>query len=166
MAQTTAALLSIFQPDQGTAPTEHIGRRVQVTSIAYKWTGSLATTTAGASPLRMVLIYDRQPNAAAATTTTIFNTNDIATFTNLANSSRFTILADEFVEAVGTGGPGAWAIKGYRKLNLQTEFNETNGGTIADITTGSYLAAFWQNGNLITASPTNLFSCRLRYTDA
>lgn len=161
--QTTAVVLQIFTPDQGTAPTEHVGRRVQATSLAYKWTGSMLA--GGQSPLRMVIIYDRQSNAATPTTVTVFNTDVIGTFTNLANSKRFTVVVDETISSIGNTGDAAWMITGYRKLNLPTEFNEVNGGTIADITSGSYIAFFWQNGGLLTTSPTNSFTSRIRYTD-
>lgn len=164
-AQTTAVITSIFIPDQGTSPTDHVGRRVNVKSLAWKWQGSMAATSAGASPLRMVILFDKQPNAALATATTMFNQDNISTFTQLANSQRFIVLADKIIPSVGTGGPQGWSRKGFIKLNLQTEFNEANGGTVADITTGNYIVVFWQNGNIITASPTNVFTSRFRFSD-
>ena len=164
-AQSTATVLQIFTPDQGTAPTEHVGRRTNAVSLTYKWEGSFAPTTVGSSPLRMLIVYDKQPNAATPATTTIVVSDIIVTLMNLQNSRRFKVIADEIIPEFGVNGPASFMISGFRSINLETEYNDVNGGTIADITTGSMIALFWQNGNIITASPTNAFFSRVRFTD-
>lgn len=163
-AQTTAVVAQIFTPDQGVGPTEHQGRACQVKSLSYRWYGSFAATSAGASPIRMLIVYDKQANAATPATTTIVASDAITTHMNLSNNRRFIVVCDE-VTHIGSAGPQSWCITGYRKINLPTEFNDVNGGTIADITTGSFIALFWQNGNVITANPTSALFSRFRFID-
>lgn len=165
--QTTATVVQIFTPDQGTAPTERIGRRSTMKSLSYKFAASYTATTAGSSPIRMMIVYDRQPNAATPATTQIVTVDQITSPLNLINSRRFKIIVDECIEGLSAQGPQSFFVTGYRKLNnLETEFNDVNGGTIADITTGSMIMLVWQNGNIITASPTNACFIRIRFTDA
>lgn len=171
-AQTTAVRSSIFTPDQGVGPNEHVGRAVECTSLSWKWSSSYAATTAGSSPMRLLVVYDRQPNAALPAVTDIVNQDYINAHMNLANNKRFLVIVNEEFEGMSIQGPNAFFKSGYvsfkRRFNgtLRTEFNDVNGGTIADITTGSYVALTWQNGQLITANPVDTLDFRFRYTDA
>lgn len=172
VTQTTAVRSSIFSPDQGVGPSEHVGRAVECTSLSWKWSSSYAPTTAGSSPMRLLVVYDRQPNAALPAVTDVVNQDYINCHMNLANSKRFLVLVNEEFEGMSIQGPNAFFKTGYvsfkRRFNgtLRTEFNDVNGGTIADITTGSFIALTWQNGNIITAAPTDTLDFRIRYIDA
>lgn len=169
-AQTTAVRTSIFSPDQGVGPSEHIGRAVVSHSLMWKWYGSYAATTAGSAPIRLVIVYDRQPNAALPTTTDVFDQDYIGALMNLNNNKRFLSLVNEEI-ILSSAGPTAFFRTGFISFKkrfgslLPTEFNTTNGGTIADLTTGSFVAFTWQNGNIITANPTSALVTRIRYTD-
>lgn len=169
-AQTTAVRTSIYSPDQGVGPAQHIGRATSNHSLLWKWYGSYAATTAGSSPIRLVIVYDRQPNAALPTTTDVFDQDYIGALNNLNNNRRFLILVNKEL-ALSSQGPQSFNESGYISFKkrfgatLPTEFNTTNGGTIADITTGSFVAFTWQNGNIITANPTTALVTRIRYTD-
>lgn len=150
---------------EGTAPTTHVGRQIRMRSLTSKMHARMAGTSVGQSPLRMLYVYDRQPNGAIPATTQIVQTDEITGLMNLANSHRFQVLADVFVEDIGTYGPGATFKSIFRKLDHVTEFNETNGGTIADIQTGSILLLTWQAGVTI-ASPASQINCRIRFEDS
>lgn len=170
-AQTTANLVLLNAIDDGTLATQRIGRRTVMTSIEYRFEASLAATTAGNSPIRLLIVYDRQPNGALAASTDIVTVDNIGSMMNLNNSKRFKVLVDEIIEELGTAGPGGFYRKGFRdftakgrKTGLPCEF-KGSAGDITDITTGALIAAIWQNGNLITASPTNLLWVRTRFTD-
>lgn len=169
-AQTTAVRTSLYSPDQGVGPSEHIGRAVSNHSLLWKWYGSYAATTAGSSPIRLVIVYDRQPNAALPTTTDVFDQDYIGALNNLNNNRRFLVLVNKEL-SLSSAGPTAFNESGYVSFKkrygavLPTEFNTVNGGTIADITTGSFVAFTWQNGNIITANPTSALVTRIRYTD-
>lgn len=151
---------------EGTSPTTHVGRRIKMKSIFVRWQGSLAPTTTGASPLRLLVVYDKQPNAATAAANVVLTTDVIQSPMNLANNKRFVVVIDELIPCVGTSGPTSWAIERYRKIDLDTEFNETDGGTSADVTTGLMVAYFYQNGNLLIANPSGGFYSRIRFVDA
>lgn len=164
-AQATAVVLTLNASTRGTNPTQYVGRSIRMKSLLIRWNGSMAPTSAGASGLRLVVVYDKQANAAIPATTDVFVVDQMSSPMNLANNRRFKIVMDEEIDCIGTGGPQAWNIKRYVKLNLNTEYNQTNGGTIADITSGSLIAYFYQAGTIITAAPTNSFYSRIRFVD-
>lgn len=168
MAQTTATAASIFTPDAGTDANEHIGRSVKATSLSYHFHVQFAATTVGAGAIRLAIVFDRQPNAAIATVTDVWNTDAIDTFTNRNNKRRFKVLVDETLDGVCDAGPKSLMIKGYRsfKSPLETVFNTNNAGSVADITTGNYIAYVWQSGGIITASPVSVLSTRVTFNDA
>jgi len=149
----------------GNTSTTRVGRRVMMKSLFVRFGAGLASTTAGNSPIRLVIVYDKQTNANAPAITDVFTENTIYSLNNLANNRRFTIIVDEEIESLGTGGPQGFYKTIYRKMNLPIEFNETAGTGVNAITTGSVYAFVWQNGNLITAAPTNFLQTRIRYVD-
>lgn len=164
-AQTTAVVQLLNGIDDGTTSTTRIGRRCNLSSLTYNIAGSFASTTVGSSPIRLVIVYDRQPAGALAATTTVFTQDNIATTMNLANSKRFTVLVDDKTAQLSSAGPGAFFIDGFRKLNLDMEFNDNSTSTITSIEEGAIIAFVWQNGNIITANPKTLFTSRIRFTD-
>lgn len=167
-AQTTATVQEIFSPDAGTDPTEHVGRTCKIVSLEYHLQASYAATTAGSSPIRLAIVYDRQTNAALPTITDVWDSDNINTLRNLANRKRFKVLVDQKYEGMSDAGSKTLFEHGYRKFKfpLETDFNQTNGGTIADITTGSVISYVWQNGNIITANPIAVLTTRVRFKDA
>lgn len=150
---------------QGVTAVTRLGRRITMKSLYWLFEGSLAATSAGASPVRLLIVYDKQTNGAAMATTDVMNTDAINEAHNLGNSRRFVTLVDEFIECMGTGGPQAFFRTGYKKMNLQVEFNNGSAGTVADIQTGSVYAFVWQNGNIITANPLTSLKTRFRFSD-
>jgi len=166
-AQSTGVIFSIFSPDQGTGPSEHVGRSTKASQLLYKFAFNYAATTAGGgSAIRVVIVYDAQPNAAITSVTTIMESDNIAAFPNLSNKKRFKILVDDVCEiGVSTQGGTCNMMTGFRKISLETNYNDVNGGTIADITTGSYLAIIWQTGGITIANPTSFWNSRIRYVD-
>jgi len=150
---------------QGTTPLTHIGRKVMMKSITLRWQGSLAPTTTGSSPLRIVIIYDKQANGALPATTDVFATDVINCFQNLDNSFRFVVLVDRIIPCVGTQGPQAFMLNIHKEINLPLEF-KGNAGTVADIATGTLIAYIWQNGSLAVANATDDLNHRVRFTDA
>lgn len=167
-AQTTATVGEVFSPDAGTDPTEHVGRTTKEVSLEYFLQASYAATTAGSSPIRLAIVYDRQTNAALPTITDVWESDSINTLRNLANSKRFKILVDQKFQGMSDAGSKTLSEHGFRKFKfpLETNYNQTNGGTIADITTGSFISYVWQNGNIITANPIAVLTTRVRFIDA
>lgn len=171
-AQATSSLFLLNGCDDGATATTRIGRRIQMKSLYIRWTGSYAATTAGSSPLRLSVIYDRQPNAAAPLATDVFQIDQISSQMNLSNARRFKVLIDEVIQELGTQGPTSWYrtifrdfTKGGRTGGLPVEFNSASTANIDSITTGSLYAFVWQNGNIITAAPLQSLYSRVRFTD-
>lgn len=162
--QTTATLQLLNGIQQGASEVQRIGRSVDMVSLTYKWVGYLAPTTTGASPLRLLIVYDKQPNGAALTALNVLQIDSIESLMNLSFSKRFIILVDEEVECIGTSGPQAWFKKGFRTLNLPAEFQGTS-GAITGIETGSVYALVYQAGGLLVASPNSQLYTRIRYID-
>ena len=151
---------------QGTSAVTRIGRRITVKSLLVRWYVQLAATTTGGAPLRLLVVADRQTNGAAPAITDILLTDEIASPMNLNNSKRFKVVCDEIIPVIGAGGPQSIMIQRYMKLNMNTEFNSGNAGTVADITTGSLYVMAWQGGGLATAAPTSVFYSRVRFSDS
>lgn len=171
-AQATSNFFLLNGCDDGALPTQRVGRRITMTSMELRWAGSFVATTAGASPLRMCVIYDRQSNANAPAATDVFTVDQITSCMNLSNSRRFKVLVDEIIDNVSTAGPNSWCSKVWRdftakgtKPGLEVEFNDASTATITSIVTGSVYAFFWQNGNILTASPTATLFSRIRFLD-
>jgi len=162
--QTTANVYLFNAMSQGTTPNTHVGRTVQLTSLDYRWSGHCGATTTGGSPLRLLIVYDKQPNGALAIATNIVATDELTGMMNLNNNHRFIVLVDELIPCVGVAGPAAWGVKGHRKFSLPVEF-QSNNGDITDITTGAVIGLVWQDGGLLIANPPSHLYVRLRFDD-
>lgn len=146
------------------------------------WIGNVATGTQDFG--RIVVYYDSQPNGAApANIATLLQDSNAAAGTsaeseiNLINRQRFKILRDhQFLLPSVTNTAGVLTNTAYPESDgqlkvdlfiklkgLETVFNATNGGTIADITSGAI-------GMLLVTDTGNntwefVWSSRLRYYD-
>lgn len=195
---TTVAVNLLNGLIPGTGETNRIGRKVDMKSLEIK---IYITQNAGAalgavtpSFFRMLLVYDKQPNAANPTWADVITSTDNAgavlstsrDFKNMSNSSRFRILRDwrsaaiQTTVALGAGGAqsayqvwpwhdkkgGIRVIEDFVNLTgMGTSFNLGTAGTIADITTGSLL--LMALGSVAAANAefsANVFS-RLRFYD-
>lgn len=165
-AQTTAVKSLVNGCVQGSDATNRIGRRIMMKSLYINFACSMAATSAGSSPIRILVVYDSQANAAAPATTDVVQSDLIYSPNNLNNRTRFVTLLDKLIPCLSTAGPAAFHKKYFKKLNHEVVFNSGNAGTIGDIQTGSVYLFVWQNGNIITASPTNAIYVRIRFEDA
>lgn len=164
LATTGSSTLINAIPQDSTA-SGRVGRRVVMKSLLLRFAGSMAATSAGASPIRIMVVYDSQTNATAAPLTDVVLTDDITSPMNLSNSRRFKILCDDLIPCLGTGGPQAFAWTKYIKMNHGVEFNAGTTAVIGAIQTGSLAVYVWQNGNIITTVPGHALVARVRYAD-
>lgn len=137
---------------------QRIGRKVYMKSIHLRgWTVNNGTVLADYA--RLLVVYDAQPNAALPALAAVLQDSNAGAATsvvseiNLTNRARFKILRDHpimfppvtFTAGVLTNGPnymetdkGRFNIDMFIKLRgLEAEYNAVNGGTVADITSGS-----------------------------
>lgn len=155
---------------QGTALQNHVGRKVSLKNVSIRWNiiWSQNPTAYSSDFMRILLVYDRQPNAAVPALGDVLQDCNPAGTTqsiaysglNISNADRFKILRDTQYAVSGAYDAGAGGITSPSLLlpqvvgdisrpssgkwfvnlkGLETHFNGTNGGTIADITTGSLL---------------------------
>lgn len=164
-AQTTATLTLLNGVDDGATSITRIGRRITMDSLTWRFRINMATASTGASPIRNLIVYDKQANAAAPAILDVVSVNQISTMMNLNNSKRFIVLLDEIYDGIGTQGPQSLQRKGWIKLNLETEFNDASTATITSINTGSVYLIQWQDGGILTANPVDFFYSRIRFTD-
>jgi hypothetical protein len=159
---------------QGTDFTNRIGRQIMNKSILFR--ASVQNNQANDTPgdiVRIMLIYDDQPNSAVAVpaVTDILTTADIFSGINLNNRDRFKVLYDKRftlpsgVYSAGTltvGSPVPKYVEKFIKLNHPTIFSGT-GGTIASIGSGSLLMLNLSTQNTAT---TLTHYARVRFTDS
>lgn len=149
--------------------------------------------------VRVMIVYDRQPNGVfpdiddllyafdndGTTTPDAYNITTMA-FNNLNNKDRFMVLLDKKFTVGSAGGNLGVFVKKHRRINLETQYNNTT-GTITGIQTGAfYLLEFGEQQdntsdvpNYAAQSYTNpdgspgtvgvgligYWGCRMRYTD-
>lgn len=170
-SQSTANLALLNGNTYGNTATTHVGRKIRMTSIQFRWRGGRntgGTTSTGQSPLRMLVVYDKQANHAAPTAVQICTVDSIVSPMNLNFSQRFVVLFDEIIAPYSAGqgeSDNSFYRKGYKATNLVTEFNAGSVGDITDIETGSIYALFWQDGNIAVGTPSNSVYFRMKYED-
>lgn len=161
---------------------QRVGRKIYMKSIHIR--GFLqCISTSGQDMARIIVFYDAQPNAAAPTIAALLQDSNAAAATtflseiNLNNRQRFKILRDHQVllpSSTLTGAvqtntsypetDGKLQIDFFIKLKgLEAVYNATNGGTIADITSGSIYIVAMDGVDLSDWELT--FTSRLRYYD-
>ncbi len=121
---------------------ERTGREVDLRSIQASITLNTGNV---AQQHRVVIVYDRQTNASAATMAQVLNAVNIRAARNLENRKRFSILFDKtyILTAAAIGTSNTKHINWYRHLRHPETFNSGDAGTVADITTGSiYLMVY------------------------
>lgn len=183
---TTGSITPLFIPVLGTDYTNRIGRKTLMKWIYIRGrvqTEASATAAVNlavpAQQIRFMLVQDMQPNAAAPVIGDILVTASPSSQLNLNNRDRFRILSDkEFVfdpylyntaatVAYSSASRQIYNFKKFKKLNLETIFNSTNGGTIADITSGALYMVWVGSQAAGTDTDANAFlTTRIRFNDA
>lgn len=184
---TTGSITLLAVPTLGTDYTNRIGRRIRLRSLYIRGhvnaeNAELPITTAGVETLaqqaRLIIVVDRQPNATVFGITDLLVSARAESQLNLNNRDRFKVLVDKTYQIpnsvkatpatptsfIGNFG-GMFKVKVFKKLNLPVQFNSTNGGTIADITSNA-IYMVWIGINASGATDVNAtVSTRIRFDD-
>lgn len=157
-----ATPLCLFAPTVGSGLNQRIGRKVKVLKLKVHGFVTAApqaaqTTTDAAARLRVILVQDKQTNAAQMTGANLINDSaggaaaTINAFQNPNNFGRFKVLKDKFItmqdpnlcqngvttmEQNGLKVPFKFTVN--FKQPVLVNFNATNGGTVADIIDNSF----------------------------
>jgi len=176
-ANTTGFLQCICIPSLGTDYTNRIGRKITVKSIFIRGyvrtevSASLGAVNVSSQMVRVIVLLDEQPNGGLPAVTDVLQTSDPAAQLNLNNRDRFRVLKDKTWTfdpylAGSTASRQIYPFKWYLKCNIDTLFNAVNGGTIADITSGSILTlVVGSNGAGVNTDANAYFSTRCRFLD-
>jgi len=152
---------------QGAGSTQRVGNKVTYKSVQIRGVAAFngGQVTTAPSQVRYVIVYDKQPNNAAATRSDVFQDGTLHTSPiNMTNSERFIVLADVTTDSCQNGQFNV-STECYRKMDLEGVFNTTN----TTPQTGSLLLFASFNSDINDSSTSNLpnFQCytRVRYTD-
>lgn len=176
--QDPATTLSYFNPRQGNDVINRIGRKVKV--IEWKIRGFIncipvegATTGTDPAYIRLIFFLDHQTNGAVPVGTQVIESNQvqatpaapaICAWQNKNNFGRFKVLKDRSfaLQNPSMGSTGAtFDVNGLMipfkytfkfKKPLDIIFNQTDGGTIADIVNTSLHCMAGQNNVDLQAS--------------
>lgn len=165
---TSVALLNGIA--RGDEINERNGREVIMKSVQLNLQIFATAVTGVGSVCRVLLVYDRQTNAAALTAALVLQAATTLAGRSLENRRRFKIMMDRTYAvpsriAATVSGPEFIVDKFYRRLRHPITFNAGDAGTVADITTGSlYLICIGTEAAGATDGAINLFS-RVRYQD-
>lgn len=160
---SAGSLLNGMAP--GSTASQRIGRKIIGKSLYMRYQFFIGSTTTGGNPARILIVYDKQANAAAPAITDILLTDSALSANNLSNRDRFITLCDHITDPVSQNNNFCVADSIYKKINLETMFNAGSAGTIGDITSGSIYVFFAQFGTTGVANSTVAWTARYRYTD-
>lgn len=156
-ANTTGSVTSMYQPTLGTDFTNRVGRKTTIKSIQargivrVRLAESMASGVTSPQLIRWMMILDTQPNGALPAVTDILAASLPQSPLNLNNRDRFKVIIDKqwvldpyeksttATQAIVSTTNQCRALKVYRKCNIETIFNATNGGSVADITSGAII---------------------------
>lgn len=171
-AEPAAAFLGISELNcvpQGATVANRIGNKIMMKSINFGCTIS-GTVSTVVSTVRMMLVYDRQPNGAFPAITDVLLSQPAGAATaftgiNIANKSRFLFIRDQFID-IDAGSGLIKTLKWHCKGRWEVEYG-ANAGTIGDFRTGSllmigYVCVAAGAGNISVGSGGQ---CRIRYYD-
>lgn len=163
----------------GTAVSNRIGRQIVIKGSHFKlaMTGSpnSATPTTPMVILRIMLLWDAQPNAALPSNTDILETvtapYQTAASQAMKFATRFKILFDKRyclnnqTTATSSQAFSTQFDENFTKLNLKTQYANSNNGDITDIETGALLFFAISDATATANNPVLTMYHRLRYVD-
>ncbi len=136
----TIAQVSCNLIAQGVTEVQRIGRKCILRSVNWRFNIRLpevASTSATADTVRVMLYLDKQANGATAAVTDILESDNYQSFNNLANKSRFRTLMDRTYEINQEAGSGDGTANDghrfnmndslYKKVNVPVEFDAGTG---------------------------------------
>lgn len=153
----------------GAEDYQRVGNKTQCLRIGLRGIVMPSTENVAVDPyneIRMIVMYDRQPNGALPAIGEIFTyPTDVNSPRNPDFSDRFITLADKSFLVYNKADQNYQGSK-FRiniKKKLKTEF-KGNGNTIADVSTGS-IFVFWLSDSAVADHPFVKYNTAYTYMD-
>lgn len=134
----TGAVLLLNSIARGSDYNQRVGRILTMVGMELRFRDYVTGTTGTDQFHRIVVVYDRQPNAAACSWNDVFGGVGCFLPMNINNRARFVVLHDEvnYLNSAGEAGSAKYC-EIVKRLEHSTVFNAGSVPSIADITTGS-----------------------------
>lgn len=141
---------------QGTGESQRIGRKATLTSIHLKGYIRLEAATHednSTDRVRVMVVQDKQANGAAATVAQVLESQDINSFRNLENTSRFHVLYDKTSALNSSASISTYTGAMSRSLainirrNIDIEYSGTSGAIAEQRSNNVFLIAISESGN-------------------
>jgi len=156
---------------EGTAFNQRIGRKIDMSSCSFRFNITSPADYASIK-LRMLLVYDAQPNEAAFTLGELFQTDTYPadSYFNLENRDRFNVLEDKvmMINPVDSSHVRKYYYQFGKSLSKYKVTYSDTADTISSISTGSLYLLVVSNvgsGSQSTAKATVDIIGRFRYFD-
>ncbi len=173
-AAVTVAELTVIP--EGNGEQERVGRKITIKRVHMTGALTLGWSVGAANTSERVLCYivqDRQTNGAVFSATDLLDADGIDNFLNLANSSRFKILAKKtYILNVGGAAPSGAAyifgedivpVEFHLKVNIPMEYdNSATTGVVTTVRSNNIYFVTQSQTGLLTSLVGNV---RLRYSD-
>ena len=158
---TTASIIVINPSVMGDDFDSRDGRVIRLKSVQLTLTAAIGATTTF-SFVRVMVVIDKQPNEISMVITNLLDFANITSHRNLDGRKRFVILKDKILE-LSQVGKRTGIIKWYKELDMKTIYDDSNTGTIVDITTNTlYLVLISDEASLV---PFVTRTTRVRFID-
>jgi len=182
-----AAINTLFCPTLGAGVNQRIGKACKVLKIKMNIVISIPaqtnqTVTDAGSYIRLLLVLDKQTNSAQMTGTQLMTSPGVATavlapgsYQNIDNFGRFKVLKDKHmtidnptITYDGTNVEQSGIIRRFKwnvkfKTPITVRFNNTAGGTIADIIDNSF--HILANNSSTDLNPNISYNCRVCFKE-
>lgn len=175
LADTVGSVTLLNSVAQGTDFNQCLGRKYNITQVQVAGYVTAEDTTTFPNKVKVLVIYDEQPNAGTPVITDFFTASSSVAFMNLNNRDRFKVIAEweEYIGGINNTATQSYAmgacganVKIFRKCNLPVIRNgASTGGAAANLATG----ALWlvTIGAVASSNSSNCnLAARIRFSDA
>lgn len=158
---------------QGTGLQEHVGRKIAIQKITFRYNASIIATT-NLGNHRILMVYDNHPNGGTPAITDILTNDAFTGLMNLNNSDRFRVIFDIYpFEKHGLSCEGGSGISNFcggvitKKFNppLLQQFNTVTTATIGAIQVGAIWLMFCQSNTTASPAASLVHFTRVRFID-
>lgn len=168
LATTTGTMTLLNSLSSGSDYTQRIGRKVMFKSIFIRGFLYPEDTATSNGLARIIIFYDKQTNSTTPANTDLLVQSTSISHLNLDNRERFKVLVDKqfilpafnTVQGLATTPK---AVKIYKKVSLQTVYDDTTAGVGSISTGGIFMLTI--GSNITGEGGIFSLSTRLRFSD-